>query len=248
MNDPLIVGVPVSLDVLTGGGPGVILAPHPDDETLGCGGLLAALFSNAASSGSCLRPAHVICMTDGSRSHPGSRSYPADKLAQTRREEMICAVRYLGGTEDDVSFLNYPDGWLGVQDLADTAAAVVGICDRVGASALFSTSPVDTHEDHKSTARIAGKVHAARPHLRHWIYPIWSRWDDPEFVAAHSPAIARSFDTRMWQHAKARAIHAHASQMGRLVVDDLSGFAMESEFVKHFVQQPELFFEGSPCP
>ena len=45
----------------------MIVAPHPDDESLGCGGLIAQLCSMG-------RPPLVVIATDGSRSHPGSRA------------------------------------------------------------------------------------------------------------------------------------------------------------------------------
>ena len=57
----------------------VVLAPHPDDETLGCGALLARAFLGAG--------AHIICLTDGSASHPGSRHWTPARLAAQRRTD-----------------------------------------------------------------------------------------------------------------------------------------------------------------
>ena len=51
-----------SADALLGGRPLLVLAPHPDDESLGCGALLA---HGLAGPG-----AHVACLTDGAASHP----------------------------------------------------------------------------------------------------------------------------------------------------------------------------------
>ncbi len=52
--------------IAAGAAPIVVLAPHPDDESLGCGALLAAAFAG--------KGARVVCLTDGSGSHPGSRA------------------------------------------------------------------------------------------------------------------------------------------------------------------------------
>ena len=71
-----LAGAPgISVDDLLGGRALVVLSPHPDDETLGCG----ALLHDASSQGvSC----HVVCVTDGSRSHPNSIQWPAPRLAR----------------------------------------------------------------------------------------------------------------------------------------------------------------------
>lgn len=55
----------------------VIIAPHPDDEVLGCGGLMQGL----AALG---RPIQLISVTDGSASHPGSRRWPVERLSVVR--------------------------------------------------------------------------------------------------------------------------------------------------------------------
>ena len=63
---------------VTGNAPMLILAPHPDDETLGCGGLIAA----ASAAG---HPPFVLVLTDGTGSHPNSRSYPPGSLSVSRK-------------------------------------------------------------------------------------------------------------------------------------------------------------------
>ena len=61
--DALTHAPQITVGELLGERPLVVLAPHPDDETLGCG----ALIFDAASRGA---DCHIICVTDGSRSHP----------------------------------------------------------------------------------------------------------------------------------------------------------------------------------
>lgn len=60
-----------------------VFAPHPDDESLGCGGLIARL----KDEGSLV---HVVVMSDGSASNPNSRRYPGPKLAALRQTEARC--------------------------------------------------------------------------------------------------------------------------------------------------------------
>ena len=57
-----------SLNDIIGGGTCLILAPHPDDESLGCGGLIAACVAAGRSP-------LVVILTDGAGSHPNSRRF-----------------------------------------------------------------------------------------------------------------------------------------------------------------------------
>ena len=79
----------------------LVLAPHPDDESLGCGGLIAA----ACAGG---QPPIVVVLTDGAGSHPNSRAYPPDRLRTTREAETLAALACLGLLEDRVVFLRTP--------------------------------------------------------------------------------------------------------------------------------------------
>ena len=74
---------------LTGGRPFVVLSPHPDDETLGTGGLIA----EACTRG---QEVDVIVVTDGSGSHPRSKQYPRQRLVDLRYSEVHKAGLALG--------------------------------------------------------------------------------------------------------------------------------------------------------
>jgi LmbE family N-acetylglucosaminyl deacetylase len=60
--------------------PFIIIAPHPDDDSLACGGLIA----EACREG--LR-GKVVIVSDGAGSHPNSKAYPPDRLRALREEE-----------------------------------------------------------------------------------------------------------------------------------------------------------------
>jgi len=212
----------------------MVLAPHPDDESLGCGGLLAHAFLNHG--------AQVVCMTDGSASHPGSQDWTPKRLAAERQRELAFAVRELGGTAHDVTWLGHPDGWLGAQDPDPIVAMIADLCRKRGVRHLFAPAPEDHHADHKATARIARRVVDAAQGLSQLSYPVWSRWDDPDLmshIAVHAPV---ALDTAPWRAAKRAAIAAHATQLGHVVPDDPTGFTMSREFVAAFVEQPEIFW------
>ncbi len=221
---------------LTGDAPIVVLAPHPDDESLGCGALLAHAFENHG--------AHVVCMTDGGRSHPASSDWPPDRLSALRWHELSHAIVRLGGQPTDMTWLGYPDGWLGRADMQAVAASIAQICTAQGARHMFAPAAEDHHEDHRTTARIARQVSHLLPDLTVFSYPVWSRWDNPDLLddVAHLNPVA--LDPGRWQACKSLAIKAHRSQRGLVVEDDPDGFCMPKGFVGAFASQPEIFWKA----
>ena len=117
-------------DALSGREKIVVLAPHPDDETLGCGGLLARAFAGAG--------AHVVCVTDGSASHPASREWPPVRLAEMRRGELIEAIEILGGGAADLTWLGHPDSRLHEVSAADILPPLTAAIDGQAAPAKTS--------------------------------------------------------------------------------------------------------------
>jgi len=87
---------------LVGDGGLVVIAPHPDDESLACGGLISA----ACAAG---RRVKVVVVSDGTGSHPRSRVYPRMRLRTLREEEARRAVCALGLAPRHLTFLRLPD-------------------------------------------------------------------------------------------------------------------------------------------
>ena len=87
----------------------IVVAAHPDDETLGAGGLIAECFALGI-------PLEVIVVTDGAASHPSSPSADPAALAAIRAAEAREAINILApGTA--VTLLGFPDG--GIRELRD---------------------------------------------------------------------------------------------------------------------------------
>lgn len=211
-----------------------IVAPHPDDETLGCGLLLLAAGERGL-------PVTVVCMTDGSRSHPASRDWPPDRLAAERRLELSRAVRSLAPAAK-VVWLDYPD--TGLPEKGPELAAACGRLARHlprGPAALVLTSwPHDPHGDHASTARLVECARGADHRARLLHYPIWGRFresgPEPGFAEAHLIAGDTAARTR-----KRRALACHRTQMTALIADDPTGFVMPEWMQDHFVDHPEIY-------
>ncbi|WP_138935430.1 PIG-L deacetylase family protein [Roseovarius arcticus] len=213
----------------------VVVAPHPDDESLGCGTLLGRAFAGRGG-------AHVVCMTDGSASHPNSQEWPPSRLSRCRRDELVDAVIRLGGTAADVTCMGLPDARLYQLDPTKIAADLSVIIADCGARHIFVPAVEDHHEDHKVAAEVANILRRMRPDWFYYSYPVWCRWDDPDFdrtVSAHDPARLSAPELRA---AKSEAIAAHRSQLGQVVRDDPSGFTLPAALVAKFIDSDEIFW------
>lgn len=219
---------------ITDGGRALILAPHPDDETLGCGGLIAEC---------CVRftPPFVVILTDGAASHPDSITHAAPRLAQLRRAEAQAAVALLGLPPDHLLFLDYPDARLPrAGALVERIAGLIGEHD---CAIVLAPMPTDPHCDHVSAAAIAAAA-AARTGARLLYYPVWT-WLLAGETALDIPAPAGwRLDITDHVAAKQRAIAAHASQYTGLIADQPDGFRLPAELLAIFARRFEIFIEG----
>lgn len=122
-------------------------------------------------------------MTDGSASHPASREWPPERLAEMRRGELIEAIEILGGGAADLTWLGHPDSRLHEVSAADILPPLTAAIDGQAARHVFVPAREDKHCDHQTTAQLAEALRAQRPNLHFHSYPVWSRFDDPNFAA-----------------------------------------------------------------
>jgi LmbE family N-acetylglucosaminyl deacetylase len=225
-------------DAITGGEPVLVLAPHADDESCGCGGLIA----EACRRG---RPLAVAVLTDGTGSHPRSRAYPPARLRALRESEARQAVAELGLGPDRIHFLGLPDTASPHEGPAFAAAAerIAQLARQSGAGTICATWVQDPHGDHVSAYRLGEAVCQASGR-RLLSYPVWA-WTLPDEHGLPDQPI-RGFRLDIARHlsAKRRAIAAHRSQTTDLIADDPSGFRMPSEFRALFDQPFEVFLES----
>ncbi|MCD2517102.1 PIG-L family deacetylase [Massilia sp. G4R7] len=158
----------------------VVVAPHPDDEILACGGLLQLLAD---------RPSLLVAVTDGEASHPGSLEWPVERLRAMRPGETEAALACLG-VAPSVLRLGIPDGGVTAREaeLADRLAQLLAPSDVV-----LTTWRYDGHPDHEATARAC--LAAARAcGARTLEAPVWGwHWsapDDGAMPLAHARRLA----------------------------------------------------------
>lgn len=117
----------------------LVLAPHPDDECIGCGGLIVALRRRGV-------PVKVVLVSDGG----GAGGLPPEAAA-IRQREFDAALRRLGVEEQ--AKLGFVDG-----DLHASAGLPDAIRDAVRAWSpnwLLAPTSADAHRDHRAVARAA---------------------------------------------------------------------------------------------
>jgi LmbE family N-acetylglucosaminyl deacetylase len=223
---------------LTGGRPFVVLSPHPDDETLGTGGLIA----EARTAG---QEVDVIVVTDGSGSHPRSKQYPRQRLVDVRYSEVHQAGLALGLQPDRIVFLGLPDTLTPKSGRQFDAAVeeTLNVIRRSEAEALFVTWERDPHCDHEASAELAKVVRRLRPGLKLWAYPIWGWHIEASAEIRQPPPMASRIDISPYRDRKLEAIAAHASQMTDLISDDPDGFRFDERSLAPFLGQYEYFIE-----
>lgn len=239
--DKAALAPPVGVaDLIADHGAVLVVAPHPDDETLGCGAALMAVLSTG-------RTVIVALLTDGEASHPGSRRYPPDALASLRRQEFDAACelfRRAGGRlvchRSALSDRQVPSCGA---DAERVAARIAGLCREFDVGTVWSSWRHDPHCDHEAAASIADRVAArlcvGRDPIKRNDYVVWGRFGD---AGRHVRAEAiRPFITEPFATTKAAAMARYRSQLTPLIDDDADGFVMPPLLVEHFAAHPEIF-------
>jgi LmbE family N-acetylglucosaminyl deacetylase len=216
--------------------PFIIVAPHPDDESLACGGLIA----HACARG--LR-AKVVIVTDGAGSHPNSKAYPPDRLSALREDEAKQAGAEPGLRQEDMLFLRLPDRFVPHEgEEAERAIeAIVDCARKIGAGSLFVGWRHVPHCDHEASYRIARAVQRRAGEIRLFEYVIWGHTLPPTEVDPMHSGFRIRID-RDAREKKRRAIAAHRSQTSALIDDDPGGFLFSQIDLAHFDRPYEFFF------
>lgn len=225
----------VDLEAVTGGSPVLILAPHADDESLGCGGLIA----EACQRGQAV---HVVVLSDGTASHPGSKAYPASVLAALRKQEALDALACLGLAAEHTSFLGLPDGQLpqGFFKTRAVARQLHQIGKRVGAGTVLATWRFDLHPDHVATNRY-GRLVSAALGASFYTYPVWGLLlgEQVRLPAVNLTGVALNIASHV--AVKRRAVMAHRSQTSRLIDDADNNFELNAEQLKQLITDYERY-------
>ena len=225
---------PVDEDPVT-----LVFAPHQDDETLGCGGLLIRKRLEGAS-------VHIAYITDGSGSHPGHPRLSPHALAVQRQKEACTATRVLGVEQAELHFFGVRDGTLAhlspmaVQELVDKIAAALR---EVQPDEVFLPLRSDGSSEHDAAfeyVRQAIQRTGLRPRV--FEFPVWASWNSLRLLR---PLCTRRrvwrADHHGYQVVKRQALDAYVSQIEPMPPWERP--TLSSEFLSFFSSSCEYFFE-----
>lgn len=170
----------------------LIVAPHPDDETIGCGGLIARLCAEG-------QPPNVVVMTGGGGSLRGYSDMPESEVIKARRNLTLISAKALGLPEDNIHFLDFVDGHIGERPETEMAR-LKDLIEQLKPDAIFVPHSGEGWPDHINTRQIIlnSKFSALNSPLVYeycvwmWYYNVWNldwknafqfRMTDSEHVA-----------------------------------------------------------------
>lgn len=214
----------------------VVVAAHPDDETLAAAGYLQAAHAAGVR-------VEIVVATDGEAALPEHDDLDRAALGRRRRRELHDALERLGLGDTPVDWLGLPDSALDADVLADRLSGRLA-----GADTCLAPWALDPHPDHAAAGRA---VSAAAPATAHrWQYPIWM-WtghapDDPHVPWSRAHRLDLDENAR---RAKAHAVAAFASQTAPLV--DGGRAVLPDDVLALLCTDRELFFRdpaGSGAP
>jgi LmbE family N-acetylglucosaminyl deacetylase len=188
------------------------VAPHPDDETLGCGLLIQQVLAAGGA-------VHLLLLTDGDN-NPWPQRYIERRLrigdserqrwGVRRRSEAMHAIRHLGLSADALE----PLGWLDMNvtrrlrdDTSASIAALQSIISSFGPTLVCFPALEDSHPDH-GAAHVLCRLALAgiSPAPVQWAYPVHGGGDLSEYPIRIDPTPGQ-------QQRKLQALTEHRSQM-----------------------------------
>jgi LmbE family N-acetylglucosaminyl deacetylase len=217
----------------------LVVAPHPDDESLGCGGLV----SLSAEAGSTF---YIVFVTDGAASHRNSRAWPRARLAAQREQEACRALACLGIENAPRLFLRLPDANMptpGELAWRGAVAVVCGILQCFAPDLVILPWRRDPHCDHRASwllAQHAVDQASLCPEVLEyavWLDELGKAEDYPgsgeaEIVRIHIGDVLAK---------KRAAIAAHLSQTTDLIADDPDGFRLTPQTIARLTQSTEVY-------
>ena len=220
-------------------GSAIVVAPHPDDESFGCGGILALMAQRQANPS-------LVFLTDGSASHPNHPTVSNIDIARRRRDEARTALGILGVQWERVTFLDIRDGTLShldAESIRILEARITALFVETKPTSLFLPCRRDGSAEHEAAhLRVTRALMQSGLKARVFEYPIWSWWN-PTLLLGPMLTCRRIWrsNCKAVLDIKARALASYSSQT--LPIAPESNPALPNGFAPMFLHGEEYFFE-----
>jgi N-acetylglucosamine malate deacetylase 1 len=174
----------------------LVVAPHPDDEAIGCGGVL------------CLHTARgdrvtAVFLTSGEL---GLKHLPPDEARRVREAEADAAAEVLGLS--GVTFLRRPDWFVGEQ-VEEVASGLRPVLERERPQLLYVPHAWDDHPDHRAALPVLRAALRSGPAPVVLTYEVWAPLSDYDRVEDITAVMRR----------KLQAVRCYNSQLGHFRYD-----------------------------
>ncbi len=214
----------------------VVFAPHPDDETLACGGTIIKKQRQGDE-------VYVVVMTDGRHSHSHSfgiwENPTPEEVALIRRDEARTVTHMLGVRPDRLFFLEFEDTTL-QNHVAAAAERVFHLLRSIEPQEVYYPDGSDSHKDHHAThlAVEQALLRLDAPPAR-FRYVIWSEESSPKGRPSSAEMIVSDVSDVLAD--KKAALNQYKSQV-TLLYKTQSIPVLRPEFLEKFVGPQEVFW------
>ncbi|OGD13952.1 hypothetical protein A2V47_07920 [Candidatus Atribacteria bacterium RBG_19FT_COMBO_35_14] len=207
----------------------LVFSPHPDDETIACGGYIIESVQRGAE-------VKIVLVTDGDK----------HGLRDLRYSEFKTATSILGVPVDNLIFLNYPDGKLAQQSQTELEKVFQNQIDIHNPDIILYPHPSDTHKDHITISKIVEKILEQSPNkkiaykylVHHPLYPYPKKYAPGLYTLM--PIRLITFDggwerlmlSEETKNLKQKALKSYQSQLKNPLLKNL---------IESFIRENELF-------
>lgn len=220
----------------------VVFSPHPDDETLACGGTITKTVHQGDD-------VYIVTMTDGRNSHRIvlriDKNPTPQEIGAIRKNEARQAAEILGVKQDHLFFLDFEDGSLD-HNISEAKEQVKDILIKLNPDKIFVPSERDIHKDHRATNVIVSlALEELALQLNVYAYVVWSdrrmvqRILEKLHEILRPPSVMR-IRISDFLELKRKAISMYKSQVSLLFPSQQKPI-LDETFLSSFVRPTECF-------
>lgn len=222
----------------------LIIASHPDDVTLECGGAIALLRQLGYR-------VHVLLLTDGVNNHPNASLFHPSHFRAIRRRETLNALASLSVSEDSVKFLGLHDTLLpikGESGFKEVTRIIRNELNSYMPDTIITPWKMANSKDHRATwqmTNVALEKDSLHEDVRHIGYSNFlNTQHESAFWTSHREVKSWRLDTNHVIEKKLNALSAYQSQHSFPVANNaVQGEAYYQTVLSQSVQSWELYME-----